>query len=258
MIQKTVFSSLVILVACSTEKAQNDDTQAVPSIVFELRFSDTFSGVLLAGAEVCVLEPEVGENNCHTTDENGEFVWTWENPVETNFVYRLTLKDYFTTLYLGRYNDELGDLWAETFAETGVVELENLAFSNTIVDLSLQLAGTSHQEGMGHALFALESQDESLMEGAVIGLSNAAGDSVGEVLYANAAATGFDSALTSTSSTGAVTIANVAPGTYILTVISPDFSCTPGKAWLSETANTTEVIVAADSMTMGSMLCTGL
>jgi len=261
MLQRSVLISLPILFACSGDKGDDtaDTQEEVQPIEFSLSFADGYTQAALVGAEVCLLEPDLGEDEgCNTTDAMGLIDWTWMEPVETNFLHRLTKPDYLTTLYLGRYDDALGEQWEETFEATGVVVLESFAFSESIVDLMLQIGGTSHQDGAGHAFFGLASLDEGSLAGATIELTNESGDSVGEVLYVNAQGTGFDPSLESTSETGFATIANVAPGTYTFTVDSSDFSCTPGRAWSSDVANTTTVLVEADSMTMGSMLCTGL
>jgi hypothetical protein len=262
MLQRSFLFSLSTLIACSGDDKVEDtsDTQeGVAPIVFSMSFTDGFNEAPLVGAEICVLEPDLGdEEDCISTDAMGLAEWTWMEPAETNFLNRLTLPDYMTTLYLGRYDDQVSEMWTAAYGEGGVVELENFAFSESIVDLMLQIGGTSHQEGSGHAFFGLLSQDEGSLAGATFELSNESGESVGEVLYVNAAGTGFDTSLESTSEAGFATIANVPPGTYTFTVDSSDFTCTPGFAWRSDVANTTTVVVEADSMTMGSMLCTGL
>jgi hypothetical protein len=262
MLQRSFLFSLSTLIACSGDDKTEDtsDTQeGVAPIEFSMSFTDGFNDAALVGAEICVLEPELGEEeDCFTTDAMGLAQWTWMEPVETNFLNRLTLPDYMTTLYLGRYDDQVGEMWADAYGEGGVVELENFAFSESIVDLMLQIGGTSHQEGSGHAFFGLLSLDEISLAGATFELTNESGESAGEVLYVNAAGTGFDASLEATSETGFATIANVAPGTYTFTVDASDFNCAPGFAWRSDVANTTTVVVEADSMTMGSMVCTGL
>lgn len=262
MLQRSFLFSLSTLIACSGDDKTEDtsDTQeGVAPIVFSMSFTDGFNEAPLVGAEICVLEPElVDQEDCITTDAMGLVEWTWMEPAETNFLNRLTLPDYMTTLYLGRYDDQVSEMWTAAYGEGGVVELENFAFSESIVDLMLQIGGTSHQDGSGHAFFGLLSQDEGSLAGATLKLTNDSGESVGEALYVNAAGTGFDTSLETTSETGFATIANVPPGTYTFTVDSPDFTCTPGFAWRSDVANTTTVVVEADSMTMGSMMCTGL
>jgi hypothetical protein len=263
MFKRTALFSLTALIACTGEKEKDagtlDDTQAEDvSIDFSLNFYDAFTDAALVGAEHCVLEPELGENSCHTTDENGVIEWTWEAPVETNFLSRLTLENYFTTLYLGRYDEEVGASWEALFVDTGVVQMDNYALSDTIINMSLQSAGTAHQDGMGHTLYGLASMDESSMAEAAIELTNEAGEPVGEVLYANEGGTGFDATLETTSSRGVVTIANVPPGTYTLTLVSSDFGCVAGRSWASDVANTVTVVIEADTMTMGSLACAAL
>ena len=262
MLLRIFLISLTALVACTGGKGNDtgalDDTGTEDvSIDLSLNFYDALSLAPLAGGEHCVLEPDLGEDSCHTTDENGGIDWTWEEPFDTNFLSRLTLENYFPTLYLGRYDEALGATWAELFEDTGVVQLDYWAFSETMINISLQTAGTAHQDGMGHTLFGLASQDGSSMAGAAIGLTNEAGESVGEVLYANEAGTGFDATLESTSLRGAVTIANVAPGTYTLNLVSSDFNCVAGRSWASDVANTSTVLIEADTITMGSLNCTG-
>ena len=122
MLQRSVLISLPILFACSGDKGDDtaDTQEEVQPIEFSLSFADGYTQAALVGAEVCLLEPDLGEDEgCNTTDAMGLIDWTWMEPVETNFLHRLTKPDYLTTLYLGRYDDALGEQWEETFEATG-------------------------------------------------------------------------------------------------------------------------------------------
>ncbi len=263
MLHRTLLFTLSALIACSGDKTDEgsdsggqDDTQdEVSPIDFVLNYTDGVTGLPLVGAEVCVLEPELDGEDCYTTNEDGSAEWTWAEPFETNVLHRLTLGDYFTTLYTGRYDDALGELWEEFFEETGVVELNYFTWSENVANATLQMAGTAYEDGMGHVFYALVSQDGSPMSGATAALTNEAGEAVGELLYINAHGAGFDTTLESTSTSGGVAFINVEPGTHTLTLTSGDFSCTPGFAWHSDVDNVVTLPTEADTITGGTLAC---
>jgi hypothetical protein len=190
------FSILLACVGQADDSGSSNDTQVEDDGVhFQMNFVDGFTQENLVGAEVCVIEPEDVDDICMTTDENGSFEWTWTEPKVTNFLNRLTLESYVDTLHLGHYNDELGVAWETLYEETGVVALTYFAYSETVSNIMLDGGGAPHEDGMGHVLFALVSQDGSSMEGAVASLIDDTGESVGTVLYVDEGAAGLDAEL---------------------------------------------------------------
>ena len=259
--------SLVVLTACSGTKpddtAPADDTAAdtgdtgteVEPINFEFTFRDGITGGALVGAEICVEEPIV-DDNCYTSDADGLAAWTWEQPEPTNFAARLTLEQYVTTVYAGRYAEDVAEAWEDQIEETGVVALNYGAFKTASVGAFLATGGVTQNDGKGLVLFSVWDGAGSGIDGVVISLSDDSGNDVGTVHYANPFSSAVDTTLEATSSSGTVAIANVEPGTHTLTAASPDHTCQAGFSWASDEDNTIPVPVEADVMTMSNMVCT--
>ncbi len=109
---------------------------------------------------------------------------------------------------------------------------------------------------MGMALIFLRTTSAQGAAGAVVTLTDDAGDEVGTMRYVNPTFTALNTALEATTISGAVAFANVEPGTHTLTVTSSDYTCEPGFSWNSDEDNVIQLPVEADVMTTASMNCT--
>jgi hypothetical protein len=250
--------ALVACVGQSDEDSGSDsvDTSdtATVSIPFQMGYFDGITTSAIDGAEVCTVYPEV-EEPCLSTDGDGLLEWTWEATEFGNVLHRLTHDDYMTTLYAGRYEQDVHDNWMETLQTSDVVEINYWSFKPANIEAYMATGGMVAEEGQGLVVFWLLSGDGSSMDGAVITLENDAGESVGQVVYQTALTNALSPALTATSASGIVAIGNVEPGDHTLTVSHETLTCQPGYAHSSDVANVTTVPVEADSQTQGNMIC---
>jgi len=266
MLQRSTLCALSFLAACSGGKSDDsgtsddtdtDDTSTtdVAPIDFTLTFVDGLDGSVLAGAETCVDEPVIEGENCFTTDEDGVVQWTWEDPHETNFVARLTLDTYITTIYSGRYADDVAANWETEIDDTGMVSLLYSAFTTASVGIFLGTGDITQEEGNGIFLFNLLDANGAGVEGAVVTLTDDAGAESGTVHYANTGLSGLDTSLESTSASGTVVVANLAPGIHTATVSALGYACQPWFSWDSDEENVVQLPVEADSMTRAGLFC---
>jgi len=261
MFQRFGMVALSLLVGCSSDKGtdsgETEDTSDVDvePVNFVASFVDGLSGAVLVGAEACIEEPVIDGENCFTTDSDGVVAWVWEDPHETNFVARLTLDDYITTIYTGRYADDVAANWEIEIADTGMVSLLYSAFTAASVDVFLATGDVTQEDGNGVFLFNLVDANGTGFEGAVITLTDDTGAESGTVYYANAALSGLDTALEATSASGAVVVANLAPGIHTATVSGPGVACQPWFSWNSNEENVVQLPVEADAMTRAGLFC---
>ena len=259
MLQPTTLISLFLLAACSSDKTEEsgdfESNNDVAQLTLAITLLDGWSNASLEGAELCIEEPVV-EDNCYVTDANGVVEWVWSDPKESNFLGRFTMDQYLTTLYTGRYNDDVAELWQDDIDENGEVALSYFAFTETSVNLFLNTGGVAQQEGLGQILFFLGKIDGTGLEDAVITVTSDSGTEIGTVRYINSLLSALDTTLDSTSSSGGVSISNVEPGVHTITVTSSSYTCQAGFSWNSEIDNVVEIPVEADTLTNVQMLCT--
>ena len=88
-------------------------------------------------------------------------------------------------------------------------------------------------------------------EGTTVSLSGKSGD----IRYGNAAGTALNAKLESTTGSGLVTINNVDPGDYTVTVEHADLSCRAANAWHHDEPGVLNVVVEEDTTTQMSVTC---
>ncbi len=240
--------------ATDTADSGDGDGDSDPGIPLRVTYSDGLTGLGIAGAEVCTVIPE-SDDPCQTTDSDGVLESTWEVTEFTNVLNRLTHPNYITTLYTGRYEQDVQDGWTTGLENADAIEIGFVAFSPSTIDVYLSTGGVVAEAGQGLAVYWLVSGDGSALDGAVVSLENDAGEAVGQVVYQSESGTSLDAALTATSTSGVVAIANVPPGTYTFEVTHDTLTCIPGFAFASDVPNVTTVPIEADSQTMGNMFC---
>jgi len=265
------FLPLCLLFACSgsskddsgpseavdpTDTADSQDTADDPGDGIPLRvtYTDGLTGVGIAGAEICTVIPET-DAPCQTTDANGVVESTWEVSEFTNVLNRLTQENYTTTLYAGRYEQDVLDGWTQAIETADAVEIGFFAFTPAALSGYLASAGLVAEAGTGLVVYWMVSADGSSLDGAVVTLENEEGESVGQVVYKNAAGTALDTELTATSTGGVIAVVNAAPGSHTLRVSHDSLTCLPGFAFMSDVPNATTVPVEADSQTLGNLFC---
>lgn len=238
------------------DTAGNTDSGDSDAALIPLRmtFTDGVTGVGIAGAEICTLVPESDEP-CPTTDANGLLETTWEVSEFTNVLNRLAHPDYMTTLYVGRYDQDVHDGWMNTLKTSDAVEIGYWSLTPSIVTVYLATGGLSLDAGQGLAAYWLLSADGSSLDGARVVLENDSGEPVGQAFYHGADSSTIDSDLTATSTAGSVGFVNVPPGEYTLRVFHDTLTCMPFFAFASDIPNVTTVPVEADSYTIGSLFC---
>lgn len=237
-----------------TQETQDTAEEADAEIPLRLTYTDGLTGVGIAGAEICAVIPET-DAPCQTTDANGLVETVWEVSEFTNVLNRLTHENYTTTLFAGRYEQDVLDGWTQALETADAVEIGYFAFTPIALSGFLSTAGLVAEAGSGLALYWMVSADGSSLDGAVVTLENEAGESVGQVVYQNAEGTALDAELTATSASGVIAVVNAAPGSHTLRVSHDSLTCTPGFAFMSDVPNTTTVPVEADSQTLGNLFC---
>jgi hypothetical protein len=258
MLKQTPLFSMLSLAACTAEKTEDTgatvEAGAAP-ITFGMTFVDGMTSSPLEGADVCVEEPAV-DDNCFVTDSDGYVEWTWDSPVESNFLGRFELEGYVTSLYSGRYADDVAENWEEQLETSDIIELSYGAFSQASVGMFLNTGGVEQESDLGQVLFFVGQGDGSGLEGVSVSVADDSGTEAGTVLYVNPMMTSLDTDLESTSTSGGVAIANLGPGIHTVTVGSPDYTCKAGFAWNSNVDNEVQVPVEAGAMTQAAMNCT--
>ena len=237
--------------SAAPEDSGNTDATAIP---LRMTFTDGTTGMGIDGAEVCTLLPET-DGPCLTTDADGVIETDWTQSEYTNVLNRLTRDGYMTTLYTGRYDEEVYEGWMTGLETSDAIELGFSAFTNAAVGAYLGTADAAPVAGEGHALIFLLSGDGSSLDGASLVLENDAGEAAGQVLYQAPDSISLDASLTATSTAGVVTIINANPGEYTLRISHDTLSCVPGFAYSSYVPNTTTVPVGEDSLTLSSFFC---
>jgi hypothetical protein len=259
MLKITLLFTTLGLTACSENKgddsARLDTGTETTAIVFEMTFLDGMSNAPLVGAQTCIEQPIIEGENCFVTDDDGSVEWTWGTPEKTDFLGRLSLDGYKTTLYTGRYDNDVAEIWEEEIAETGKKGLTYFAFTDVAIDLFLNTGETVQQEGQGQALIFMGTDGNSGYAGATATFKDDAGSDVGTIQYVNPLMTGLDVTLEATSASGGISIANAAPGTHTLTTDSESHTCMEGFSWGSDNAGSIQVPIEANVMTIAQMIC---
>ena len=258
------FLPLIVVVACGG--ASKEDSAATspsdtagttdstdPGIPLRLTYVDGFTGVGISAAEVCTVIPET-DTPCQTTDADGVLETEWQVSEFTNVLNRLTHEDYTTTLYAGRYEQDVQDGWTAALETSDVIELGFIAFTPAVIQTYLSTGSVVAEPGQGLVVYWLFSGDDSSMAGAVITLEDDTGASVGQVLYQTTSNV-LNPMLTATTAAGVVAIANVPPGSHTLRVSHDTLTCVPSFAFASDVPNVTTVPVEADSQTLGNLIC---
>jgi hypothetical protein len=222
---------------------------------FRINFNNGLTGEGIEGAEVCIVEPEMIEDPCSTTDSGGLITRTWENPQFGNLLSRFTLDGYVTTIYPGHFNEDVRDVWDALVTLNGSVEGQYFAFTEGQADAYSSTGGVTRTAGKGVVIYRVVDSDGNGVAGASVTLENAAGDSVGTVVYQSGTSIILDSSLTSTSGSGFVMIANVDPGDYTMRITHERAQCTALNSYFIDTANVVPVPVQADTLTSGLLLC---
>lgn len=256
------FLPIISLIACAGTSSEDTgvgtgdsgDSADTMTFPFTVSFYDGLSGAPISGAEVCTVFPET-DTPCVTTDSMGTTDWSWETSGFTNVLNRMTHANYMTTLYAGRYEQDVHDGWMETLETSDSIALEYWAYQPSNVEAYLATGNVVQEDGKGGILYWLLGADGSSVDGAVITLENDSGESVGEVRYGAGMTNTLNPDLTATSIAGLVVIANVTPGEYTLRVTHNTLTCEPGFAYASGVLNTTTVPAEADSQTLGNFYC---
>ncbi|MDP6933275.1 MAG: hypothetical protein QGG40_10185 [Myxococcota bacterium] len=247
---------ILALFACSGESTDDTGTTGNEMMSFDLsiQFIDGALGSTIQDAEICLLIPEGAEEPCETTNTMGRVNMTFETSGYTDVLSRLTHEDYQTTLYTGRFDEEVHEGWTETLETSDTIEAVYWSFKSATVENYMASGGLVMEDGLGH-MFYWVGLDNSGTEGVVATLENEDGESVGQVAYQAANTAVLDADLTATTTAGWFSIINIEPGEYTLTVSHDEQTCESGFAYISDVPDTVTVPVEADSVTMGTLLC---
>jgi len=231
------------------------DASETGSYPLRINFNNGLTGEGIEGAEICIVIPEMLEDPCSTTDSGGLITRTWENPQFGNILTRFTLDSHVTTIYPGHFNEDVRDVWDALVTLNGSVEGQYFAFTEGQADAYASTGGVTRAAGKGVVIYRVVDSDGNGVAGASVTLENAAGESVGTVVYQSGTSITLDSSLTSTSLSGVVMIANVASGDYTMRITHERAQCTALNSYFVDTPSVVPVPVQADTLTSGLLLC---
>jgi len=224
------------------------------SILFQNTIYDGYNNQAIEGANLCMLEPNQDLEPCRTSDGNGIVEWTWLSPSETDFALRFDLEGHTSMLYLGHYDDDVAALRADELESTGMISSNLIAFTTFTMNWWLGTGEITMDEGAGHIFIIVSgNSDDDFLSGITASLA----DESGTVVYWGSDGSTLDSGLTESSVTGSIVIANIAPGTYDLSLKHLDLVCDDTSTWRSDSPNEYTVPVQPDTVTQIQISCTG-
>ena len=252
-----IFSSFIIMTACNGEPAEDSGIEESAEYYFRTTVTNGVTDVGIPDMEACVEIPAGSTPVCATTNADGVVEQTWSEDDVTmgNSLIVISGEGYWTTVNMGRVNENVLANWDEQMAANGVIELSQPVVSEVLLNAAIADTGITPEAGTGHAVVLLTTPDDTSLAGGTVTVLDSNGAAIENLAYGDESGLTFDLSLTATSASGAFGAFNLAPGEYSMSVDLDEATCSGQFSWDANTDGSFPLVVQADSVTGASLSC---